>query len=99
MLDARSLLFLALWSYRNTENDFQRSRAVGIAVPSQSGITRPLAIRQRSPGLCTVAPKHFTALKHDARFLRQVESAGPSDDTLAPAIKHLHDRCNELRNC
>ncbi len=42
------------------------------------------------------AAQSFTALKHDARFLREAQSVSMSDDAFAIAVQNLHERYNEL---
>lgn len=42
------------------------------------------------------AAKSFTALKHDARFLRDAHATKLSDEGLVIAVENLHNRYNEL---
>jgi|SRR5437016_8017710 len=42
------------------------------------------------------AAKAFTALKHDARFLANAETAVLSDDSFIERVRTLHDRYNVL---
>jgi hypothetical protein len=42
------------------------------------------------------AAKAFTAMKHDARALRETFSATMDEMTLASAVKNIHDRYNDL---
>lgn len=42
------------------------------------------------------AAKNFTALKHDARFLRDSQSVKMGDEAFATAVDNLHQRYNEL---
>lgn len=42
------------------------------------------------------AAKNFTAMKHDARFLRESQVLRLSDDALIVAVETLHHRYNEL---
>ncbi len=42
------------------------------------------------------AAKHFTAVKHDARFLEHAQSTRMTDDVFALAVENLHRHYNEL---
>ena len=42
------------------------------------------------------ASKNFTALKHDARLMREAMSAKLNDEAFAVAVENLHVRYNEL---
>lgn len=42
------------------------------------------------------AAKNFTAMKHDARFMREVTSQKLDDEAFAVAVENLHDRYNDL---
>jgi uncharacterized protein YsxB (DUF464 family) len=42
------------------------------------------------------AAKNFTTLKHDARFLRESQSARLAEEALVIAVENLHQRYNEL---
>jgi lysylphosphatidylglycerol synthetase-like protein (DUF2156 family) len=43
-----------------------------------------------------VAARDFTAIKHDARFLRDSRATMMTDDVLAVSVEHLHQKYNEL---
>lgn len=42
------------------------------------------------------AARNFTALKHDARFLRDSQSLKMNDDALCISVENLHQKYNEL---